>query len=156
MAGEGERWIRFLRQYGPIPRNDNMFDEHIRRSAGRLGVVPITFRHPLEDKVLVPFTTANDGARVVVLTGTADDGKSYLCGRVWQALGGTTAEWASDNRGGRLGLNSVSVPIDGLPTDPFHRLPLRGVAQGGRSPTEAMLRNGGEIHAASATARPAK
>ena len=97
MAGEGERWIRFLRQYGPIPRNDNMFDEHIRRSAGRLGVVPITFRHPLEDKVLAPFTTANDEARVVVLTGTAGDGKSHLCGRVWQALGGTTAEWASDN-----------------------------------------------------------
>ena len=31
-------------------------------------------------------------------------------------------------RGGRLGLNSVSVPIDGFPTDPFHRLPLRGIA----------------------------
>ena len=34
----------------------------------------------------------------------------------------------SVERGGRLGLNSVSVPIDGFPTDPFHRLPLRGVA----------------------------
>jgi integrase/recombinase XerD len=34
---------------------------------------------------------------------------------------------ADDVRGGRLGLNSVSVPIDGFPTDPFHRLPLRGV-----------------------------
>lgn len=31
-------------------------------------------------------------------------------------------------RGGRLGLNSVSVPIDGFPTGPFHRLPLRGIA----------------------------
>ena len=59
-------------------------------------------------------------------------------------------------RGGRLGLNSVSVPLDGFPTDPFHRLPLRGIAQGGRSPTGAMPRNGGEFHAASVTARPAK
>jgi len=33
-----------------------------------------------------------------------------------------------NHRGGRLGLNSVSVPIDGLPTVPFHRLPLWGVA----------------------------
>ena len=28
---QGARWVRFLRQYGPIPRNDNMYDEHIRR-----------------------------------------------------------------------------------------------------------------------------
>ena len=32
MTGSGERWIRFLMQYGPIPRNDNMLDEHVRRS----------------------------------------------------------------------------------------------------------------------------
>ena len=32
------------------------------------------------------------------------------------------------DRGGRLGLNSVSVPIDGFLTDPVHRLPLRGTA----------------------------
>ena len=43
----GERWIRFLRQYGPLPQNDNMFDEQIRRSASRLGVNPIAFKHPL-------------------------------------------------------------------------------------------------------------
>jgi hypothetical protein len=32
------------------------------------------------------------------------------------------------DRGGRLGLNSVSVPIDGFPSQSLHRLPLRGVA----------------------------
>jgi hypothetical protein len=31
-------------------------------------------------------------------------------------------------RGGQLGLNSVSVPIDGFPSQSLHRLPLRGVA----------------------------
>ena len=25
------RWIRFLRNYGPIPTNDNMYDESIQR-----------------------------------------------------------------------------------------------------------------------------
>ena len=55
MTGASERWIRFLRQYGPIPRNDNMFDEHIRRSADRLGVRPISFKHPLEDDLFVAF-----------------------------------------------------------------------------------------------------
>jgi hypothetical protein len=32
------------------------------------------------------------------------------------------------NRGGRVGLNSVSVPIDGFPANYLHRLPLWGVA----------------------------
>ena len=64
--------------------------------------------------------------------------------------------YLASKRGGRLGLNSVSVPIDGLPTNPFHRLPLRDIAQGGRSPTGALSRNGGEFHAAADTARPAK
>lgn len=96
MAGAGEKWIRFLRQYGPIARNDNMFDEHIRRSAGRLGVQPIAFKHPLEDKVLGLFKEREGEATSVVLTGTAGDGKSHLCGRLWQTLGGAPETWSSD------------------------------------------------------------
>ena len=96
MAGAGERWIKFLRQYGPISRNDNMFDEHIRRSADRLGVHPITFDHPLEEEVVGLFRPDAVGPRSIVLTGTAGDGKSHLCGRVWETLGGDTEVWASD------------------------------------------------------------
>ena len=88
MAGVGERWIRFLRQYGPIPRNDNMFDEHIRRSAGRLEVAPITFDHPMERALMATLSDDPSNLGAVVLTGTAGDGKSHLCGRVWRALGG--------------------------------------------------------------------
>jgi hypothetical protein len=47
------------------------------------------------------------------------------CDRMSSPIG--TMLLVSD-RDGRLGLNSVSVPIDGFLTDPFHRLPLRGVA----------------------------
>ena len=95
MTGASERWIRFLRQYGPIPRNDNMFDEHIRRSAARLGVQPISFKHPLEDQLLAAFDTKTLPQNSI-LTGTAGDGKSHLCGRIWQALGGSAEEWATD------------------------------------------------------------
>ena len=97
MAAAAERWIRFLRQYGPIPRNDNMFDEHIRRSAGKLGVAPIAFQHPLEQAVLSAFSNLEDASGAVVLTGTAGDGKSHLCGRVWNSLGGTIDIWGSDD-----------------------------------------------------------
>jgi len=37
------RWVRLLQQYGPIPRNDKMYDEHIRKSAKRAGVRPLAF-----------------------------------------------------------------------------------------------------------------
>ena len=95
MTEASERWIKFLRQYGPIPRNDNMFDEHIRRSAGRLKVHPISFKHPREDELLAAFDTQTP-PQSAILTGTAGDGKSHLCGRVWQALGGSAEEWATD------------------------------------------------------------
>lgn len=107
--GSGERWVRFLRQYGPISRNDNMFDEHIRRSAARLGVEPIAFEHPLEQDVLNAF--AGGATRTVILTGTAGDGKSNLCGRLWQALGGTHAEWSSDNVYFRLETIVAEKPV---------------------------------------------
>ena len=95
MTGASERWIRFLRQYGPIPQNDNMFDEHIRKSADRLKVDPILFTHPLQDKLLRVFGK-DASPQNAVLTGTAGDGKSHLCGHVWRALGGSTEEWRTD------------------------------------------------------------
>ncbi len=91
------RWIRFLRQYGPISRNDNMYDEHIRKSARRAGIRPLAFTHPVEAEVLAPFGSSADRPRSVILTGTAGDGKSHLCGKIWAALGGAEGDWGSDD-----------------------------------------------------------
>src|SRR5688500_15194815 len=92
----GARWIRFLRQYGPATRNDNMYDEHIRRSAKRCDVRTIVFAHPLEAEILALY---RPDARPpsVVLTGTAGDGKTYLCRQIWSRLGGEESEWDSDD-----------------------------------------------------------
>src|SRR5258708_652393 len=83
-------WIRFVRQYGPIARNDNMYDEHIQQAARRARVRPITFAHPLHDDVLSLFRSDRDPTSVV-LTGDAGDGKTHLCREVWQELTGDTA-----------------------------------------------------------------
>lgn len=91
-----DRWIRFLRRYGPVPKNDNMYDEAIQRSAKRAGVTPIVFEHPRHDDVLFCF----DGSREpvsVILTGTAGDGKTHLCRQVWEALDGDKSAWHEDN-----------------------------------------------------------
>src|SRR5260370_20956144 len=80
-------WIKFVRQYGPIPRNDNMYDESIQRAARRRGVRPIVFEHPSHDAVLSMFDAEREPASVI-LTGTAGDGKTHLCREVWQRLSG--------------------------------------------------------------------
>lgn len=97
MAGQGERWVRFLRLYGPTPTNENMYDEHIQRSAKRLKIRPISFQHPIESAMLEVLSSDADRARCLVLTGTAGDGKSRLCGQAWRALGGDEVRWASDD-----------------------------------------------------------
>jgi hypothetical protein len=86
------RWIRFLRQYGPIPRNDNMYDESIRRAARRAKTAPIHFEHPYQSEILSLFA-ANKPPTSIVLTGTAGDGKTHLCRLVWSQLGGTDITW---------------------------------------------------------------
>jgi hypothetical protein len=96
MSGLGERWLRFLRLYGPAPKNENMYDEHIQRSARRLGVRPIAFPHPVEAKLLHQLSSETERARCIVLTGTAGDGKSRLCAHAWTAIGGDEQVWAAD------------------------------------------------------------
>lgn len=96
MTGLGARWVRFLRLYGPTPKNENMYDEHIQRSARRLGVRPIAFPHPVEVAMLGVLSPDADRARCLVLTGTAGDGKSRLCAHAWLLIGGDEQVWAAD------------------------------------------------------------
>ena len=90
-------WLKFLRHYGPVPRNDNMYDETIQRSARRQGIAPIDFEHPYQKRLADSFNQATADPVSVILTGTAGDGKTHLCRQVWKALGGKDEDWASDN-----------------------------------------------------------
>ncbi len=90
-------WIKFLRQYGPIARNDNMYDETIQRSAQRTGIKPIEFEHPALFDIASSFNKHNSDPVSVILTGTAGDGKTHLCRNVWNLLDGASSVWESDN-----------------------------------------------------------
>jgi hypothetical protein len=91
------KWLSFLRHYGPIPRNDNMYDETIQRSARRQKITPIQFEHPMEDLLLGCFDQRTADPVSVILTGTAGDGKTHLCRKVWSKLNGDEKAWASDS-----------------------------------------------------------
>ena len=97
MLSRSAKWVRFLRQYGPIAQNDNMYDEHIRKSANRAGVSPITFAHPVEQEIFKLYDPEAGSPHSVILTGTAGDGKTHLCGKIWHRIGGDDSVWGSDD-----------------------------------------------------------
>jgi hypothetical protein len=74
-----------------------MYDETIQKTARRYKINPIEFEHPLEQKVIKCFTKPDNGFSSVILTGTAGDGKTHLCRKVWKEMGGAEDLWASDN-----------------------------------------------------------
>jgi hypothetical protein len=90
-------WLKFLRHYGPVPRNDNMYDETILRSARRKGILPIEFEHPMQNAILQCFDPSVHDPVSVILTGTAGDGKTHLCRQVWKTLVGNDDDWVTDS-----------------------------------------------------------
>jgi hypothetical protein len=74
-----------------------MYDETIQRSARRLGITPIQFEHPIHTSVVKCFRRPNADPVSVILTGTAGDGKTHLCGQIWKLLDGKDKDWASDD-----------------------------------------------------------
>jgi hypothetical protein len=93
----GSRWIRFLRNYGPIPTNGNMYDETIQHALRRLKIDPMVLPAQFLEAIVVNFRS--DSPQTEILTGTAGDGKTYHCREVWMKLGGSAADW---NRGGKI------------------------------------------------------
>ncbi|WP_144525912.1 hypothetical protein [Bacillus pumilus] len=89
-------WISFLRQYGPIPRNDNMYDETIQRIIKKKKIVPINIELIHLEEIVQNFLSESPVS--IILTGTAGDGKTYYCREVWKELGGTEIDWAEDKK----------------------------------------------------------
>lgn len=104
------KWIEFLRQYGPIPRNDNMYDEVIQRTLRRKKLQPISFETEYLGELLDNFRSASP--KSVILTGTAGDGKTYYCRQIWEEFGGSVDDWQKDSKIQRLVLgDAASSPL---------------------------------------------
>lgn len=101
--------MRFLRNYGPIPTNDNMYDESIQRALRRHKIRPITLPAPLRDELVAIFSGEQPVSHII--TGTAGDGKTYHCREVWTALGGDSAAWNEGDKIQRLALGARTLVI---------------------------------------------
>jgi hypothetical protein len=103
------RWIRFLRSYGPIPTNDNMYDESIQRALRRHRIQPLVLPAQFLDQLLD--NLRSDGPRSEILTGTAGDGKTYHCREAWVRLGGSETAWNTGDKIQRLTLGARELVV---------------------------------------------
>ena len=95
--------VSFLRHYGPIAASDNMYDELIQAEIERHEIDPGIYISPARlDEVRKNFESASP--RNVILTGTAGDGKTYHCRRIWEHFGGDPEQW-------KAGEKIVSLPL---------------------------------------------
>ncbi len=102
-------WIDFLRLYGPISSNDNMYDEAIQRVVRKKHIDPILIEGKYIQELVDNFRS--DNPRSVILTGTAGDGKTYHCRQVWECLGGTTEKWEDPSKIKCLSLGRIEVKV---------------------------------------------
>jgi hypothetical protein len=90
-------FISFLRHYGPIPASDNMYDELIQAEIDRYGISPPIQIEPARLKELIENFSSPQPSNVI-LTGTAGDGKTYHCRRVWEHFGGDRELWQNGEK----------------------------------------------------------
>ncbi|WP_019559038.1 hypothetical protein [Thioalkalivibrio sp. ALE12] len=96
--------IDFLRAYGPSEAANNLFDEHVVNAAERYRVAPFSVDNPLLSDLQRNFDA--DKPQSVVLTGTAGDGKTYLCRKLFERLGGSAADFREAGEVARIRLSS--------------------------------------------------
>lgn len=92
MGQPASAWVRFLRNYGPIPTNGNLFDEHVNKALARAKVTPVVLPTPRLEEMYAALTTE---AGSLLVAGTAGDGKTFHCRSLWERLGGDNAAWAA-------------------------------------------------------------
>lgn len=104
---QSNNFIDFLRRYGPIPASDNMYDELIQAEIDRHGIEPAIHLHPARLKE-VQQNFESGTPRNVILTGTAGDGKTYHCRRIWKHFGGDMEHWKAGRK-----IVSLTLPESG-------------------------------------------
>lgn len=94
----GSKWIKFLRTYGPIPEGNSQEAEHIGSLSAKLNIPKLSFTHPQYQKLKDTFTV--EGAnKVVVITGTAGDGKTTMCFDLIEMLSGKPPSTEDTSKG---------------------------------------------------------
>lgn len=145
------RWVRFLRNYGPLPTNGNLFDEYVHEAVRRASVAPVVLSSPHLEEMIVVMTSAEPCS--ILIAGTAGDGKTFHCRSLWAALGGSPTEWSAPGKvktltalGGRsvVFVTDLSALLDTESDDALEGLE-RSVSSGDGTITYVVATNHGQI-----------
>lgn len=107
---QADKWIRFLRSYGPVTINEGMYAENIAKLASSYDIPELRFPHPLQAKVFDSIDPSMGVLTNLVLTGTAGDGKTWLCYRLWEKCGGDITQLNEGLSYRRLNVETPSGP----------------------------------------------
>ena len=107
-----DKWIRFLREYGPIPRQSNMYAEEMFDRAKRMGVTPLEFVHPARALISDHFDASAGKFTNVILTGTAGEGKTQFLYDLWADVRGSRDELSNQPKVLETTIQSAQGPIE--------------------------------------------
>lgn len=86
MSWKNNHWVKFLEGY--CKGKNQIQDEYVRKVAKRLGIdEPLDISFPWQQEILSKFQS-KENHNLIILTGTAGDGKTKLCRDIVQALDG--------------------------------------------------------------------
>jgi len=110
MTWKNNRWVKFLEGY--CKGKNQIQDEYVRKVAKNLGIEePLDIEFPWQREILAKFDS-KDEHRVIILTGTAGDGKTKLCRDIVKSLDGDDFDESKWNADGYFSTQNRTIVKD--------------------------------------------
>lgn len=93
MIWKENKWIKFLEGY--CQGKNQIQDEYVRKVASQLNISPLEINFPWQEEIIDKFKDSKDPS-LIILTGTAGDGKTKLCRDIVKSIDGhefNESEW---------------------------------------------------------------
>jgi len=110
MTWKNNSWIKFLEGY--CKGKNQIQDEYVRKVAKNLGIEePLDINFPWQQEILEKFDSI-DEHKLIILTGTAGDGKTKLCRDIVKSLDGVDFDEAAWNAHGYFSTHERTIVKD--------------------------------------------
>lgn len=110
MTWKNNQWVRFLEGY--CKGKNQIQDEYVRKVAKKLGIdESLDIKFPWQQEILAKFQS-KENHNLIILTGTAGDGKTKLCRDIVQALDGDSFDEAAWNENSYFSTDDRTVVKD--------------------------------------------
>jgi len=110
MTWKINRWVKFLEGY--CKGKNQIQDEYVRKVAKNLGIgEPLDIEFPWQKEILAKFDST-DEHKLIILTGTAGDGKTKLCRDIVKSLDGDEFDENAWNADGYFSTDKRTIVKD--------------------------------------------